>query len=206
MQENLYKKIKNGIKKSVYKVAGIGIVSFVLATGVFAQEGTTIDNKINEEPNPTKISDEIKEEPEYPKEISDKIEKEPEYFKDISDKINESFQENLTNYIEIGGEPARKETMDGKEYCFLKNTGNLNENLKGLLDCALLAYVPKGKNLGHMSIISEAITKGFKEVLSPFSYTPAEMEFLRYLRGENGCAYLKTNIKDTKSPTQNKEE
>ncbi len=106
MQENLYKKIKNGIKKGVYTIVGIGLVSFVLATGVFAQEGTTIDDKVNEEPNPTKISDEIKEE--------------PEYFKEISDKINQSFQEKLVNSLEIGGKPAYKEIINGQEYYFVE--------------------------------------------------------------------------------------
>ena len=196
-------------------IVGAGIALYLLFKGcvltAYTQEGTTDEQsgKISNQPN---ISDKINKTEQS--EISDKIEdndkieeiKQSDYFKELGDKINESFQKTLANYTEIGGKPAYEKTIDGKEYCFLENTGNLNENLKGLLDCALLAYVPKGKNLGHMSIINEAITEGFKEVLSPFSYTPMEMEFLRYLRGENGCAYLKTNIKDTKSSTQNKGE
>ncbi len=185
MQENLYKKIKNGIKKGVYTIVGIGLVSFVLATGVFAQEGTTIDDKVNEEPNPTKISDEIKEE--------------PEYFKEISDKINQSFQEKLVNSLEIGGKPAYKEIINGQEYYFVEG-----------FDYALLRLKIENKDLlSYTQIVNHAIGQGFKEVVSAMYYNPKEINFFNKSikkQGEDTYAYIKTNIKNTKSSAQNKEE
>ncbi len=199
MQENLYKKIKNGIKKGVYTIVGIGLVSFVLATGVFAQEGTTIDDKVNEEPNPTKISDEIKEE--------------PEYFKEISDKINQSFQEKLVNSLEIGGKPAYKEIINGQEYYFVEG-----------FDYALLRLKIENKDLlSYTQIVNHAIGQGFKEVVSAMYYNPKEINFFNNSiekqgeeinffnnsiekQGEGTYAYIKTDIKNTKSSTQDKEE
>ena len=200
MQENLYKKIKNGIKKGIYILGGIGLISIALNTGVLAQEGPTIDDKINEEPNPTKIGDEIKEEPEYLKEISDKIEKEQEYFKKTSDEINENFQKTLANYIEIGGKPATKKTINGIE-CY---------SVEGL-DCILLK-IELGDNIspGLMAGINYAIVQGFKGVASILDYTTEEINLLKNAietEGEKTYAYVKLkDIWDTKSSAQDKVE
>ena len=95
---------------------------------------------------------------------------------------------------------------DPNLWSFLENTPNLNENLKGLVDCPLLAYTPSNKDLGYASITSEAIAKGYEQVLSLLGCNPAELNFLHTLRGEDGCAYLKADPDKIKLSEQNKEE
>ena len=202
MQENLYKKIKNGVYTVARIGLGIGIVSFVLATGVFAKEGTTIDDKINGEPDTTKISDEIKEEPEYLKGINNKIEvieKEPKSLEYISNEINENFQENLANHFEIGEWSGYKETTNGIDNYIIKGLGIFSK-------CEI-----KSDNPPDISTIANyAISKGFDGAVSALKYGPLDRDFCIKSRENKGngvwIVYYKKNEKDTKSSTQNKEE
>jgi len=131
---------------------------------------------------------------------------------ETSDAMNEAFQNykdkliDKDYFIEIGGNPAFKITINGEKYCFLENTPSLDKNLKGLTVYPLLQYVPDNKDLGYASIVSEAIAKGYEQVLSLWGCNPAEINFLHTLRGEDGCAYLKADPYKIKLSKQNKEE
>lgn len=181
MQENIYKKIK----KSIYKVAGIGLASIFLTNGAFAQKGT-IDDTVNTiESSKPGISDAIKEE--------------QKSLEDISNEINKDFHENLANYIEIGGKPAYKETIEGKEYYFVEN-----------LDYALLKIKFKSNtSLNYVAIVNYAIEQGFKEAVSAMDYSHEEADFLHKSIEKDGkdiYAYIKTNVKNIKSSIKWKEE
>jgi len=181
MQENIYKKIK----KDVYTVAGIGLASIFLTTGAFAQKGTIDDTVNTVESSKPGISDAIKEE--------------QKSLDDISNEINKSFQENLANYIEIGGKPAYKETIKGQEYYFVED-----------LDYALLKIKLKSNtSLNYLAIVRYAIEQGFKEAVSAMDYSQREANFLLKSIEKDGkdiYAYIKTNINGTKLSAQNKEE
>ena len=197
--------------KKILIITGVSLaLCYVLGGGceltAYAQEGPTIDEQGGEIPTQSDISDKLNTtEQSDISDTTETIEPLPDLEK-LSDAMNDSFQNYKDNLFEIGGNRAYKKIVKGTEYCFLENTPSLDENLKGLLDCALLAYIPKDKNLGYPSIIVEAIEEGFKEVLSLFEYPPAEMDFLRYFRGKDGCAYLKADPDKIKQFKQNKEE
>jgi len=60
-----YKNIKTNVKKRLYAIGGSLLITALLGTVVFAQEGT-IEKKVNEKiPGPANTSDKIEKEPEY---------------------------------------------------------------------------------------------------------------------------------------------
>ena len=182
-------KMRTMKKKLVITGLGVSLLYLLnngcLNTESFAQEGT-IDNKLNEKiSTPTNVSYTIKEE--------------QKSLEELSNEINESFQENLANSLEIGGKPAYKEIINGQEYYFVEGFNYAFLKLK--LGNNILPTPPASVNY--------AIEQGFKEAVSIMGYNPKEINFFNKSiekQGEDTYAYIKTNIKNTKSSAQNKEE
>ncbi len=174
-----YKSMMSDIKKAAYIAGGTILVSAVLSTGVFAQQGT-IEEKVNDNISPSvKITENAKvnEESENP-------------YQELSDEINLNFHEQMPNYVKIGVWEGYEKKVDGQTLCFVDG-----------FDYAFLKLeIKSDETPDFASCANYGIENKIKGVASALKYNKKDALLFMASVTKKGegiyTVYVKTNIKN----------